>query len=99
MKTVILSTAAAVVALTATVASAENAVSQARARLDAEFAKIEKADQGRTSRGERQVTSGAGFGLFDSIFGNVEFGVADSGRLDAGSFAGVANRPEVRAGR
>ncbi len=100
MKSVILSTAAAIVALSATGALAENAVGQSRARLAAEFAKADVAEARKGGRAERQVSSGIRLGIFDSIFGDIRLGVADSSRVDAGSFSrSLSNRNEVRAGR
>ncbi|MEL6220285.1 MAG: hypothetical protein AAFR79_17780 [Pseudomonadota bacterium] len=85
MKKVVFGITAAAIALGAAAASAENAVPQARERLAAEFAKQDVADR---NAGERQITSGASFGLFDGLFGgSVSFGAADAAKLDASNSA------------
>lgn len=83
MKTVVYGITAAAIALGATAASAENAVPQARERLAAEFARAELAEARADRAGERQITSGIGFGLFDA---EISFGAADTGKIDSHRF-------------
>lgn len=92
MKTVAFALAAAAFALAAPAnfASAESALVESRAKLEAAFAQDDVAT--RTIRTDRQVTSAATPSLFGSIFGaEVGFGAADPARVETGGLGGRFN--------
>ncbi len=78
MKATLAPLAAAAIALTATGALAENAVSQSRAKLEREFAK--------QAASERQVTQSARPSFLGSLFGaEINFGIGDIDRVENGT--------------
>ncbi|MGF1446216.1 MAG: hypothetical protein ACFBRM_08430 [Pikeienuella sp.] len=90
----ILSTTAAVLLLSATAASAESAVVEARKQLAAQFAQEQIETRAQTGR---QATSAARPGFFDSLFGaEIRFGI---GEIETGEtpFAGRKDGSDVRS--